>query len=1068
MSATSQPQMEAVALNLYTNQPTSGSYMQSSGASTSVVSAALLGFLKNDFANLTTVEILSLVASVGVGPVQDFAKTPLPPYAPVAPAMPLAPPRPGSRIGCSAGPGLSAPFTGAIQDFQIYVPALSSACMGSLVLNSTASCPTAAPPAPTIAPPAPSQQIQPVGTLLSTLDQFVVPGALCGPARQGPIILANQQTCIIGSRAQISALPHGSLSGAGAPTGDRFITMQSGGAFSVSGATVGTGTFKLSWRHTTDQLSAPGAAGAPIITIRQSNGKVLHSSPVRNGLSFKPVNSTCTFDAPSQMIQFSMAGPSGWSVFIDNVVAFGSQPVAGCVVATPPAPPPAPPPSQPPPATMTDSIVVATGLSGVIPTNQARAVRVQGALGSPYLSILTLGGPSSVPSSRASTRVPGGFCGASQSGSTSILLSTPDQAQSILNDMSNGTLPFVPQIQFLSSLQTMALAAQQGGAQQSLGDVANVWSPDGAGGYVGTISNTNPALSGLNCRLCALFSGGPSGVLAMDSGTASMSLLSATVTSLTLGTPPAPPNPAAPNPAPPPPVPKPPQQPPPNPPTPTATPTGTVTFNSGGGSANDYTNNAFRCAQPSLKAVVNQTHVIMTLTSWAEAWGDVKTTDTADGFNAGRAVFTYATFNPTLAATTLWDPANPMPTRQAFGVADSTPALADRYRYNGSCSLSEAGGEPEFTTTANMTLQPQYSGWRPGMTTSNFRNITIQSAGCTCATYSVVGGGVAIPAVGCSGVDSPSNHVFWSDGTQGPWSVRQTTCGADGSPQQCSPATLYSYFPTDNSLVACSLRTESLLVLTLPAFKATLASVLPSAGSSALTLSTEIEIVEVGSTAAVNATHGVDSLQTRYTHSDLVITLLPAAAIVEVIEPGGTANPLLITVQGTLGTYGGPAMVRCLSDSRTVQLVWQTNGYVMQSNAYMTGSPAPIVPDTTFQVSTMMLSKYRVLWNVTGNYSTSCALWVGMPDGQQLPAGNTSTLSCALPGCKPIPTSSLPAFFSATNAVSMAVQSGTFYWTQYYMKVTCNLTAPEPVPDTADYIIPSGIMTVPYALQVNF
>ena len=110
-------------------------------------------------------------------------------------------------------------------------------------------------------------------------------------------------------------------------------------------------------------------------------------------------------------------------------------------------------------------------------------------------------------------------------------------------------------------------------------------------------------------------------------------------------------------------------------------------------------------------------------------------------------------------------------------------------------------------------------------------------------------------------------------------------------------------------------------------------------------------------------------------------------------------------------------------------------------------------------------SQYDVTWSVfdqQAGYSTSCLGWVGVGDGEQLPAGSDSTVSCSQPGCVPQPTSALPGALVAS--FTPALQRQPLYWTQYYLKITCDLTSPQAVTDYADYLVPSGAMRVPYAL----
>ena len=77
----------------------------------------------------------------------------------------------------------------------------------------------------------------------------------------------------------------------------------------------------------------------------------------------------------------------------------------------------------------------------------------------------------------------------------------------------------------------------------------------------------------------------------------------------------------------------------------------------------------------------------------------------------------------------------------------------------------------------------------------------------------------------------------------------------------------------------------------------------------------------------------------------------------------------------------------------------------------------------------------------SAGYSTSCLSWVGVGDGEQLPAGADSTISCTAPGCLPQTTSTLPG--AVVAGFPPVIQNQPLYWTQYYMKITCDLTSPQ-------------------------
>ena len=1016
-----------------------------------------------------------------------------PPLAPVAPAPPRAPVASGASLGCSARTdgALTVPFRGSILDVQVYSYTLNTSCAASLVNDSSARCTRAlTPPAPAT-PPAPTTI-----ALLASMDSFTTAGIVCGPLSAGGVTLADARSCVYLATAENALLPAGtSLNSAEG----HYAALSTGGMMTVSTMHLSSGYYLLSWRQTVSRIYGPVSTSAAAIKVNYAS-RILYVGKVDGpGLQFKTVNSTCTFAAPSTMpVQLTATAPPGWVVLIDSVRAIPSTSAAACVAANSPPPPSAPSPHPPAAAVavvaakpvVAGAIVTQAGPVGAAPIllGQTVQLRTQGGvtLGSPYLTIAVVGS-SPAPAYAGAPRPD--FCGATDPGARVFMMQSPQSAASVLSDLLSGKTPFVASLQLASVLQAAAAAAANATAMNTLGVVVpandtSVWASDGYGGHSTEIKHTNAALVGSLFRLCTIFApptvvrrrmfdAAYSGTwVASDSGTVLLSGNAAPPQPpppSKIYLPPAPAAPGAPlppSPAPPRPPPSPPPPPPPSPSPPpyTLMSLSTVVYAAANIAGNTYANSVFRCPQPELGVSANSSHIIFLLKSWAEGKGDVNATDKKDAFNAGRTVFTHATFNPELAGYSLWKPGSTVQMADAFAASDAGMGLADPYRFNGTCSVAAAQAAG-FSTVADLTLQPDVMNWYPGLTTADLVDVTLQASGCTCPRMKYEGTD-AVPLQACAGPsDAPTDRVFWaSGGAGGRWMLRQTTCGADGDPSQCFDGRPYSYVPADGSLVACTLRTDALMVVPLTEYTARIAqSLTPPGGSSVMTYESPLYTIETGSTASTNSTQGVDTFQTRITRFPVFVSIMPVGAVTEVLQPGQNAQPLLISVQGSLNTYGGPAFSRCLVDSKTVRLVWQSNAYVMQSN---TIGPPTSTPNTLLDGTLMSNLAYDVVWNLTdatAGYSSSCLAWVVAPDQQQLPAGADSTISCTMPGCETIPTSQLPG--SLAGNLANALATGNFHWVQYYLKITCDLSSPQAVSDYADYLVPTGLMTIPYALM---
>ena len=472
-----------------------------------------------------------------------------------------------------------------------------------------------------------------------------------------------------------------------------------------------------------------------------------------------------------------------------------------------------------------------------------------------------------------------------------------------------------------------------------------------------------------------------------------------------------------------------------------------------------YDNNPFRCQPAKVEMVVNASLVVVKVTSYSEVVGDA----TGTVLNYGRSEFTYATFNPRLASKQPWTAGSAVLTGLAFDAMNANPETADTYRLDGTCSLSAA--QQRVPTVSNITNAPAADVvWTPGMSTTDLSGITTQAAGCAYPVYAQQDDGT-FAALTDSPSDTPTEHVFWSSrpavvgaNLAPSWAVRQTTCGAsDGD--SCSATRPFAFNPTAGGVgksIACTLRTESILVMPLVQFMTAVATeTTPQGGSSLRTFEWSVSTVEVASSTAVNATLGVNVHNWRVTRAPYTMSLSPAGAVVESVPVGDLAPPLMLTVTAAKeGTVGGLTMARALPDGR-VRVMWQTHAYVKQPE-----SSSVTKLDSTGMMADAM---YVPLWTAPG-YAATCSPWEWIADGQLGPSGDSSTVACAYAGCAAQQQSTLPA--AMITGLTQAAASDTALWVQYYMTIVCFVTM-DPVPDSSDIHIPGATIAVHYSLTTD-
>lgn len=442
--------------------------------------------------------------------------------------------------------------------------------------------------------------------------------------------------------------------------------------------------------------------------------------------------------------------------------------------------------------------------------------------------------------------------------------------------------------------------------------------------------------------------------------------------------------------------------------------------------ASTYSHIIFRCPQPQFVSLINESHVALRINSWSEAPGDAEAMG-IDVFNRGRSQFTFATFNH---ADAVWNAQPGAPLENAFS------GVSDPFFFEGTCDISAA--QQLAPTVSDVTDAPAYE-LPAGMTTEDLRPVTVQASGCVCPSVVMHPDGQAYDAVvGCTGSGTPD--TFWS--APNGWAVRQTTCGADPN-DSCSVVRPQAF---DNE---CTLRTEGVFIKTLPEFMKIARETTADGGSSTRTFAWSLTTVELASSDI----SGVRTVaETRTTREDFNLVIFPVGAVVETLRVGDIAPPLILSVQGGAGTVGGPSFVRCLVDSRTIRLVWQSTAYVQQ--------PASAA-NTTLAVGVMSASAYTPVWRLqdeSNGYSTSCSGWIAAPDETTLAAGTDSAVSCASAGCATSPQQILPAV--VIGSMTTAAVANQPQWIAYNLKITCSLTAPDAIDSYESFLVPSGTRNV--------
>lgn len=511
-----------------------------------------------------------------------------------------------------------------------------------------------------------------------------------------------------------------------------------------------------------------------------------------------------------------------------------------------------------------------------------------------------------------------------------------------------------------------------------------------------------------------------------------------------------------------------------------------------------YDNNPFRCVQPTVNVNVNSTHTWILVTSYSEDAAD----EVAGSALLGRSQFTFATFLDAVAYQnrSIWDPTDTARTPSLANLFTNTANLnalgltspsEDAFLWRGTCDATAVTDNVTYANSSTITLAPpEATGVK---FTADLLGSTVQSAGCSCATYALTSAGVvdltasspitggSYPCPTSTETTGSTNRIFYSvsgnsfsgraaatlAGQAGitqsiltnRWNIRQSTCGATNG-DSCSAGGFSGASTTaDNT---CSLKTEALLVLPTQQFVLQLAQngALVTEATSTLTTHTwNMYTVEYASTAPaiIPPNMGVDQFKTRVTPSRFQLAVYPTGQVVQVLAIGDIAPGLLLHTSAT-GSMGNVVFAQRKS-ATSIRMTWQFDGYVQQANRYSLAVP-PTAWDTKFLTS--MAGMTPDLTVLGGGFTSVCSPWQNLGDNTPL-AYSGSSYSCADVNCVPVGTSSLP--FDLVSGLTQNQTSMSLYWTHYYMAVTCDITSIASLQLTDAFVLPASTLNVQYRLM---
>lgn len=558
-----------------------------------------------------------------------------------------------------------------------------------------------------------------------------------------------------------------------------------------------------------------------------------------------------------------------------------------------------------------------------------------------------------------------------------------------------------------------------------------------------------------------------------------------------------------------------------------------ITIHSGSEAAYTYSNEPFQCVQPTVDLQVNATHVYILTTSYSQQEADTRTTNGP----AGRTQFAFGTFLSNVAYPTapFWDPAAPtaVTTADMFGTTYLTGNV-DTYLNMGSCGLGKNAGD-SFVNVTQLTIAPTFTA-DENTPSSSLTSIidagnSVPMSGCDCATYAVTADGVVDLTLGLDMsasdnyvcpiteiTDTTTNHIFYTKSgskfngraaatiagqkgitqasTTNSWSYRQTTCGANDG-DECGTATDDGAIPftgkgitssVDSTTATCSIRTEALLIMPVEQFiivmkdnNNAIVTNSASGGSSNLQYTWEDYVIEYASTAAVDATNGVDVFQTRVTPSRFKLNLYPAGAVVQSLGVGDVAPPMLLHTTAT-GNTGAVAWAQRVN-ANTLKMTWQFDAFVQQSTRATVSSAY----DTVFKslagtggdgmrVEDDVTSTPILLFTGSGasNFNYTCDPWyttqneltdqTTLTTTSATPGVITSGYGCANSACAPYAQSKLPS--DLLSGLTAGALAKALFWVQYHVTVVCTINhfGGTPYVNTDPFRLPTTTIRMKYRL----
>ena len=540
-----------------------------------------------------------------------------------------------------------------------------------------------------------------------------------------------------------------------------------------------------------------------------------------------------------------------------------------------------------------------------------------------------------------------------------------------------------------------------------------------------------------------------------------------------------------------------------------------------------YDVDPFHCQQPSVDVYVDSLNVMITVTSYSEAVGDVSEAP------YGRSQFALATFDEDVAyqSSSVWIANSGSATTKAAAYETAPAGLkaynTDPFIYRGACDL----GADQVKYGAIGTITQAVPSQSASLRTEALRTAgTVQTLGCDCPAYAVyeadgetIIDNLGLNADGTPNLDStgvfvcPSTasetraqeisagqanrRVFYTKSgavyggslynqTQSSltnyWSTRQTTCGATTGDVCDGVSARFAVTSANegaNATNTCSLRTESVFVMPINQFTNYLtgAGLVRQTGTgSKITYQWGVYVKEYASTKEYDPNSvtqdvqdfGIDMFQTRVTPTQFQLDIFPAGAVVERLAAGDVAPPMLVHTNAFGST--GTVSYNKREDANTLKMSWQMSAYVQQSNR----ASASATTDTVLYSTVMGTAGNEsginpsytptIIFGTGAPFTATCQSWSApAADGTTLVVGQTA-MACASAACAPMAQADMPA--DLLSGLLSSQQGADLFWVEYFFTVTCTITHTPTASSPAytmsqDFKLPPLTVQMKYALQ---